>query len=79
MIAGRTNPLFMTAALVVTQAAATTTAATAQLATLAIQKPRRGYRRLHWRLERDGVHAPHRFAEFIDNIEPHGDGEWWEC
>jgi putative transposase len=32
----------------------------AQLEPLAIQKPRWGYRRLHWRLDRDGVHVNHK-------------------
>ena len=36
------------------------TALQAQLETLATQKPRWGYRRLHWRLERDGVHVNHK-------------------
>ncbi len=38
---------------------------TEQLETLAMEKPRWGYRRLHWRLERDGVHVNHKRVQRV--------------
>ena len=41
------------------------TALKEQLETLAIQKPRWGYRRLHWRLARDGMHVNHKRVQRV--------------
>jgi putative transposase len=41
------------------------TALRAQLETLAIQKPRWGYRRLHWLLEREGAHVNRKRAQRV--------------
>ncbi len=38
---------------------------TEQLETLAMEHPRWGYRRLHWRLERDGVHVNHKRVQRV--------------
>ena len=41
------------------------TALRERLESLAIEKPRWGYRRLHWRLEREGVHVNHKRVQRV--------------
>lgn len=41
------------------------TALKERLETLALEKPRWGYRRLHWRLARDGVHVNHKRVQRV--------------